>query len=83
LSSGDKTFTLVILQHDHTPEGYRREIERLRALVHDNPDDDGYKLALEGIERTLKRLEATLNNKDEEQRLLAKVRERKGEVQRG
>jgi len=42
---------------------------------------NGYKLALEGTERTLKRLEATLNNGHEEQPLPATLRARKVEAQ--
>jgi hypothetical protein len=50
MSAGGRTFTLVIPQHDHTLAGYNREVERLRALARENPEDDGYKLALEGTE---------------------------------
>ena len=71
------SFTLVIPRNDRTLLGYRQEVERLRVLVRENPDDEGYMLALEGAERALQRLEATLSNKDEERRLLAKLRARK------
>jgi alpha-ketoglutarate-dependent taurine dioxygenase len=66
------SYTLVCSDHERTPEGYRREIARLRRCVEENPDDQGYRTALAAAEGTLYEIE---NLSDEErQRLLANLR---------
>jgi hypothetical protein len=50
-------YTLVIPNFDRTPEGYRTEIARLRRLVMENPDNQGYRDALEATEGGLDAIE--------------------------
>ncbi|HXV25581.1 MAG TPA: hypothetical protein VED46_15155 [Alphaproteobacteria bacterium] len=45
------SYTIITREFDRTPEGYRREIRRLRRLVKAHPDDWGYRSALQGMEK--------------------------------
>ena len=47
------SYTIITGEFDRTPEGYRREIGRLRKLVESHPEDDGYRSALRSLERAV------------------------------
>jgi addiction module HigA family antidote len=50
-------YTLVISNHDRSPDGYRSEIRRLRRRLKQRPNDDGLRHALDAAECTLQEME--------------------------
>jgi hypothetical protein len=66
------SYTLVCSDHERTPDGYRREIARLRRRVEEKPDDQGYCAALAAAEGTLYEIENL--SEEERQRFLANLR---------
>jgi hypothetical protein len=64
-------YTLVIPSFARTPEGFRREITRLRRRIKDNPDDQGLKVALAAAEGALHEIENV--SAEERNRLLANI----------
>ena len=51
------SYTLVIPNFDPSPEGFRREIARLRRRIEESPDDQGLRNASAAAEGTLHEIE--------------------------
>ncbi len=66
-------YTLVIPNYERTPEGFRREIARLRRRIKDSPDDRGLRVALAAAEGALYEIENL--SEEEADRLLANIDE--------